>query len=273
MTIAVLARHPAVCRVTSGAVVGLTWAAGLRCWMVELAGDESAFSWSTELLVLAPGALVGAVCGEAAWCHAVGAAPPRWAAWSPVLLSSALLDPQVFHALVTNGQGSGALLVTGIGASGAVAFSRRGRSAGRVLAGVSWVAGVATVLAMGSIAGSPFSPRGALVCLTGAGLVGVLGPAAAATHPGGLLIGRAGRRWLATLAAATWLGTATLFLSQGWSWQNVTEAPRPLAVWAVTLGGGLMLTAATAAGSWRQPQTRPRDGVARGSRRRRRDSF
>ena len=263
MTTGDLARHPALGRVATGAVVGLTWAAGLRCWMVELAGAESAFTWSTELLVLAPGALVGAVCGGAAWCHSVGTAPPRWAAWAPVLLSSALLDPRVFHALVTNGQGSGALLVTGVAASGAVAFSRRGRSTSRLLAGASWAAGVGVVLAMGSIAGSPLSPRGALVCLTGAGLVAVLGVAAALTHRDGLLLGRTGRRWLGTVAVATWLGTSTLLLSQGWSWQTLTDAPRPLTAWAVALGGGLVLTAAAAVAWWRQPQTRPRDGSRR----------
>lgn len=34
---------PALPLVVAGAVVGLTWAAALRGWMVQMAGDESGF--------------------------------------------------------------------------------------------------------------------------------------------------------------------------------------------------------------------------------------
>ena len=42
--------------VVAGAVTGLTWAAALRGWMIQMAGDPSAFHWyGTFALILAPG--------------------------------------------------------------------------------------------------------------------------------------------------------------------------------------------------------------------------
>jgi hypothetical protein len=38
--------------VAVGALLDLIWAAGLRGWMVELAGDDSTFTWTGTFLCL-----------------------------------------------------------------------------------------------------------------------------------------------------------------------------------------------------------------------------
>jgi hypothetical protein len=60
MSAAAVANPSARPLVVSGAVVGLTCAAALRGWMVQMAGAESAFHWyGTFALILAPGLCVG----------------------------------------------------------------------------------------------------------------------------------------------------------------------------------------------------------------------
>lgn len=94
-----------------GGIVGLTWAAGFRGWMVELVGAESTFSWMTVTLILLPGALIGVLLGLAAQAHVAGVVPHRALVWAPVLFASALLDPRILGWLVRTGEGSGSLLV------------------------------------------------------------------------------------------------------------------------------------------------------------------
>lgn len=55
-----------------GAVCGLTWAAGFRGWMAELAEGESSSSvtWMTLVLVLLPGTVIGALLGWSAYLRA-----------------------------------------------------------------------------------------------------------------------------------------------------------------------------------------------------------
>src|SRR4029453_11660267 len=92
--------------VVAGAIVGLTWAAALRGWMVQLAGDESAFHWyGTFALVLTPGLCVGALIGLAEHRRRTGRARSRWLTLSPCLFLAALADPTIFTGLLTQGLG------------------------------------------------------------------------------------------------------------------------------------------------------------------------
>ncbi len=145
-----------------GAVSGLAWAAGLRGWMIEVAGADSSFSWlGTFALVLLPGLAVGLLLGWAEQLRRNGGAR-RWRllAWSPLLLATALADPAIFAALIQTGMGGGALGVVTIGLTGGYALSPRGRGWLRVVCGVL---ATALIFVCGFVASeqSPLStPRG-----------------------------------------------------------------------------------------------------------------
>lgn len=120
-----------------GALAGLAWAAGLRGWMSQIAGSESRFTWlGTEGLVLLPGLLVGGLLGWAELQRRTGCPrQSRWIALSPVLFAGALLDPAVFRALMTTGEGGGSLAVVVVALSGGVALARRFVTWARFLGG------------------------------------------------------------------------------------------------------------------------------------------
>ena len=187
-----------------GAVVGVTWAAALRAWMVQLVGDASSFSWLTEVLVLLPGAGVGALLGLAVARRAEGRPVPRGTVWAPVLFAAALLDPEILAALFRNGEGSGALMVAGTALAGGVVFSRRRWGAARVLAAVGWLCGLLLLTGIGSMAGPVSSPRGAWVCLLGASLVVLLSVAASLPHRDGPALGDRALPWVGAVAGFAW---------------------------------------------------------------------
>jgi hypothetical protein len=84
--------------VLAGALLGLTWAASLRGFMREIAGPDSAFSFSgTFGIILPAGALTGALLGWAAWQHQAGR-PYRLLVAAPLLVgvlpvAAGQLDP------------------------------------------------------------------------------------------------------------------------------------------------------------------------------------
>lgn len=86
-----------------GAVVGLTWAAGLRVWMAQLVGEGSTVGWLTLVLVLLPGAVVGGLLGWAAGRQAevVGSTAHRWSAGRVIPLAVGALGTMVVTALGT----------------------------------------------------------------------------------------------------------------------------------------------------------------------------
>ena len=119
MSTATVAQDSARPLVLAGAVVGLTWAAGLRGWMIQMAGDESQFHWyGTFALLLAPGLLVGALIGLAEHRRRSGGSRSPWLALSPCLFLAALADAAIFKALITNGFGGGAIGVVLFGLAG-----------------------------------------------------------------------------------------------------------------------------------------------------------
>ena len=155
--------------VALGAAAGLAWSGALRGWMVLLVGPEaSAVSWRTPVLVLLPGAAVGGLLGGAAGLRAAGRRPPRVLVLAPGLFAVALLDPEIARSLVTDGQGSGALIVV-VTARGrrsrplarrVVACPGRERDPGRRSA---W----RPMTGMGAMAGPLTSRRGAATAVLG----------------------------------------------------------------------------------------------------------
>lgn len=61
-----------------GGLCGLTWAAGLRGWMAQLVGEASTYGWSTFILILLPGLVVGMLLGHATNARSRGLSHRRW---------------------------------------------------------------------------------------------------------------------------------------------------------------------------------------------------
>ena len=167
-----------------GGLGGLAWACALRGWMVELAGPtESEVTWLTFLLVLLPGTLVGVAFGWAAHLRASGRQASRAIVLAPLLLASAILDPQIFRALITTGEGGGALFVVATVLAGGHALSHRGWSRARVATAALTVFGVGAMFAVGTLAAPPTSPRGLWVALLGSSLIALACLAASLPYP------------------------------------------------------------------------------------------
>lgn len=188
--------------VVVGGICGLTWSAGFRGWMAELArGDShSTVTWMTLALVLAPGTAIGVLLGWSAYLRSTRTAGPRWLVFSPVLFAAALLDPEIFHGLVTDGTGGGALIVVATALSVGDAIGRRGWSWRRVAGAVLGGFGLLVLFGMGGMAAPTSTPRGLWVCIYGFVFVLLLGFASALSHP------PAGRR----LGIASWIGLGAL---------------------------------------------------------------
>jgi hypothetical protein len=93
---------------------------------------------------------------------------------APGVFAVALLDPRIARSLVTDGQGSGALIVAATAVAGGHALSHRGWTRTRVATASLAAAGVATVTAMGSMAGPLSSRRGVGTALLGGSLTAAL---------------------------------------------------------------------------------------------------
>lgn len=127
-----------------GGLLGLTWAAGFRGLMAELAGSGSTVHWyGTFVQVLLPGLVTGVLLGWAeALRRAGGRRGWRWLALAPLtFLVMLLVSPEVVADLragvlpFADGIGLGALAVPVFAMAGGFAISGRGPLVARVLAG------------------------------------------------------------------------------------------------------------------------------------------
>lgn len=157
-----------------GSAAGLAWAGALRGWMVLLVGPESEMTWRTPAYVLAPGAVVGALLGRAADLRAAGRRPQMALAWAPSAFAVALVDPDIRRSLVTDGQGSGALIVVVTAVAGGHALAGTGWSATRRATAALTVAGIATMTGMGAMAAPLTTRKGFATAVLGGSLMTVL---------------------------------------------------------------------------------------------------
>ena len=166
-----------------GGLCGLAWAAGLRGWMAQLAAGGSNVTWLTLVLVLLPGTIIGVLLGWSAYLRSKGVRGSRWLVFSPVLFASALLDPQIFYGLITDGTGAGALIVIATTLSIGYVLSRHRWSIRRSACAVVAALGLLLIGAMGGMAAPMSTARGAWVSLYGFVLVLLFGLAAVLPYP------------------------------------------------------------------------------------------
>ncbi|GAA1418622.1 hypothetical protein [Agrococcus citreus] len=182
-------RHPALAAAL-GALIGVTWAAALRAYMVVLADTASAFSWWTIGAVLLPGAIAGGCIGLAHALHARRARRAWLLGFAPIAFALlAMLEPGALEALLTAGLGGGAIGVAlalvlggfGLGSIG----SRAGRVVGLGLALLLTAGVAATVPLIGGSDLALSTPKGAWATALAAGLLlcGILGTAIAFRPP------------------------------------------------------------------------------------------
>jgi hypothetical protein len=169
--------------VVLGALAGVTWAAALRAYMVELAGWNSQFTWwGTFGAILAPGALAGALLALG-WQRARNGRASVWFALAVAPLAVVpLLQPGALVTLFTTGIGGGAVGVVLIALMGGFALGQRGPVWLRTVLGVLWAAGIAGfAVTPAVIPGLPIvTPQGAWLVVLVTGLMVLLGVACAA---------------------------------------------------------------------------------------------
>lgn len=152
-------------RAAVGALLGLTWGAGLRSWMVLLTlefGERPHFTWQgTFGGILLPAATMGAMLGAATCAEGPSARKRlRWVILSPLLLvlGPAIATEDFIPKLLTTGLGGGAIGVALIGLLGGYALSGIGARRLR------WVAGFLTISFMvASAFGFSFAGAGSTV--------------------------------------------------------------------------------------------------------------
>ena len=172
-----------------GGVCGLAWAASIRGFMTQIAGDESAVSWpGTFGWILLPGVVIGLLLAWAEYLRRTGGRRGwRWLALAPLafasVLAPGLLDPAT---MFSGGIGGGAIGVPVYGMLGGFALSRRGPVWARVLCGMVFASMVPiwifTVTSFGGPGLAVGTARGTWVALWYWSLLVVLALAAAIPH-------------------------------------------------------------------------------------------
>jgi hypothetical protein len=168
-------------RILIGALLGLTWAAGFRGFMVEIAGDDSVFGWyATFGAVLGSGAIVGGLLGWAEHIRRTGGRP-RWRllALAPLVLALLPLTVPGTIALLSQGIGTAGMAVALIAVGLGYAAGSSRRLVLRAVIGVLSLAAAVALVAMtplisqGNI--SFAEPRGAWAGVLGLSSILVLG--------------------------------------------------------------------------------------------------
>ncbi|PZF79750.1 hypothetical protein [Jiangella anatolica] len=123
----------------TGALLGLTWASSLRGWMIQLAGDDSRFTWSgTFLCLLLPGAVVGGLLG---WAEHLRRTDERrrahWLVLAPLLFPIGPLSiPGAIPHLFRTGEGSASIGMVLLAMLAGYSLSGRGAVWARIGCGI-----------------------------------------------------------------------------------------------------------------------------------------
>lgn len=251
----VVAGHrPVWTLVATGTACGIAWAAGLRGWMVQMAGPTaSTFTWyGTFGLLIAPGAVVGAAFGYAEYRRRTNGPPSRWLTLAPLVFLIALTVPWIFRALITSGMGGGAIGVTAFGLAGGYALSGRGRAWARRSCGALAALGVLLMAVMASDTAPLSTARGIWVGLYASSLVAVLCLSCAIPHRIGRPTVLSG--W-AVLAVGALVGLAWSAALRAFMWEVAGEQARVDAIGtlAFVLLPGAVIGAVT---GWAERQRR-----------------
>lgn len=164
-----------------GALLGVTWAAGFRAFMAEIAGPDSTFGWyATFGAVLGGAAVVGGLLGWADHIRRTGGRPHwRWLALSPLILGLIPLTVPGTLAALAQGIGTAGMAVSLIAIGLGYAFGGRGRTWLRAVIGaISAGAAIALVAFTRLISDGRISfsdPRGAWAGTLALGSIIVLG--------------------------------------------------------------------------------------------------
>lgn len=255
-----IARSAATPYVVVGGLSGLTWAAGFRGWMAQLAEGEShsTVTWLTMMLVLLPGLVIGTLLGWSAYLRSTGVRGSRWLAFSPVLFACALLDPEIFHGLITDGTGGGALIVVTTALSIGYAVSRPRWSTRRAVGAVVAALGLLMIWGIGEMAAPAGTPRGTWVSLYGFVFVLLFGLAAILPHPATRRsLGARGWVTLGALCGLAWACALRSFMAEVAGEESGVE-------WGLTFGYILLPGAAIGALlGWTEFMRRTGGGSAR----------
>lgn len=256
-TTATRRRHASV--LLTGAVIGLTWSAALRGWMVQLAGAASTLTWLTLVFVLLPGAAVGALLAQAAEAHARGRAPGRVLVWVPALLVAVLLHPPTLLLLLREGYGGGSLLVVITALTAGHALTHRRPSVATLLSALVAASGLIAVAGMATLSAPFGTARGVWVGVLGVTLMIVLCLAAALPHRHLPPVGPAAHVGIGVVCGLAWAGALRVFMAavvgpdSHVTWVNTI-------VWILLVGavvGGLLGDA-----EWRRTSGRARRVLA-----------
>ncbi len=171
-----------------GALAGLAWAASLRAFMTEVAGEDSAVSWSgTFVWVLLPGTVIGALLAWAEWRRWAGDVPHRrWLVWSPMLFAAILLSDPLFFLDPEGGVGLATIAVPAMCMLGGYAVAGHGAAWVRVVCGLVLASSIPlwalTAEDVGGPAMAVTNPRGAWAAVLYWSLLATFALAAAVPH-------------------------------------------------------------------------------------------
>lgn len=172
-----------------GAVCGFAWAAALRAFMWEVAGDAASVEWAgTFVWVLLPGTIIGALLGAAEHRRRTGSLPhARWLVWSPMLFAAVLLtNPLDLLGGFEGGVGLAAVAVPAMCMAGGYAIAGSGPLWVRGLCGFLTLSALPiwwlTATDVGGPSMSLGSPHGLWAAILYWGLLATFSMAAAIPH-------------------------------------------------------------------------------------------
>jgi hypothetical protein len=176
--------------VVVGALAGFAWAAALRAFMWEVAGENAGVDWfGTFVWVLVPGTVIGALLGWAEHRRWSGLVPHRrWLIWSPMLFTALFFQNPLDLVLngFEGGIGLAAVAVPAICMAGGYAIAGGGPLWVRGVGGLILLSSVPiwslTAAAVGGSSMSLGSPHGAWAAILYWGLLTTFSMAAAIPH-------------------------------------------------------------------------------------------